>query len=80
MTDDTEQQVIEVDCNLSPPEKVKRAANCIPSKDEILRSVVDGSSSFLRWTVVDYSRLYASGAMTPRTVSLQRYYINFSRE
>ncbi|KAI4364337.1 hypothetical protein MLD38_020445 [Melastoma candidum] len=67
--DCTEQQVIELDSNMSPPEKVQQAANCLPSADEKLQSFVAGSLSFMRWTVMDYSKAYASGAITPRTVA-----------
>ncbi|XP_010027531.2 fatty acid amide hydrolase [Eucalyptus grandis] len=62
-----EQEVIEIDPNLSVPEKVQKAVNAITPPVEEL---VDGTKpSFRRWTIMDYSRAYSSGVLTPLKVA-----------
>ncbi|TXG60250.1 hypothetical protein EZV62_014823 [Acer yangbiense] len=60
-----EQQVEYIDSDLSPPEKVQRAVDCLP----LQRTLDDLKSGFHRWTILDYSRAYTSGKITPRMVA-----------
>ncbi|KAK0605409.1 hypothetical protein LWI29_026424 [Acer saccharum] len=60
-----EQQVEYIDSDLSPPEKVQRAVDCLPSQ----RTLDDLKTGFHRWTILDYSRAYTSGKITPRMVA-----------
>ncbi|KAI9165589.1 hypothetical protein LWI28_017021 [Acer negundo] len=60
-----EQEVEYIDSDLSPPEKVQRAVDCLPSQ----RTLDDLKSGFHRWTILDYSRAYTSGKITPRMVA-----------
>ncbi|KAG2711454.1 hypothetical protein I3760_04G077800 [Carya illinoinensis] len=62
-----EQEVKCIDSDLSPPEKVQQAINCLPnSSGKILNGL---KSSFHPWTILDYSRAYISGEITPRMVA-----------
>lgn len=55
-----------VGSDLSPPERVQHAIECLPvSLDKELNS---SSFSFRYWTILDYSRAYTSGEMTPQLV------------
>lgn len=60
-----EQEVKCVESTLSPPEKVQQAMDCVQSSEKIL---INPKLSFRRWTILDYSRAYASREITPRTV------------
>ncbi|XP_030551428.1 fatty acid amide hydrolase-like isoform X2 [Rhodamnia argentea] len=65
-----EQEVIEIDPNLSVPEKVQKAVNAIaPPVEKLVDSM---KPSFRRWTIMDYSRAYSSGVLTPLKVA-QRF-------
>lgn len=56
-----------VGSDLSPPERVQHAIECLPvSLDKELNS---SSFSFRYWTILDYSRAYTSGEMTPQLVA-----------
>ena len=58
-----EQEVKCIDSDLSPPEQVQQAINCLPnSSDHILHGL---KPSFHHWTILDYSRAYSSGEITP---------------
>ncbi|GMY11579.1 fatty acid amide hydrolase-like [Fagus crenata] len=62
-----EQEVKCIDSDLSPPEQVQQAINCLPnSSDHILHGL---KPSFHHWTILDYSRAYSSGEITPRMVA-----------
>ncbi|XP_038705597.1 fatty acid amide hydrolase-like [Tripterygium wilfordii] len=62
-----EQEVKCIDSNLSPPEKVRLAIDCLDSTTE---HVLNGSQPFFhRWTILDYSRAYSSGQVTPYMVA-----------
>lgn len=61
-----EQDVKHVGSDLSPPERVQQAIECLPlSSDKELNS---SSFPFRYWTILDYSRAYTSGEMTPQLV------------
>lgn len=61
-----EQDVKHVGSDLSPAERVQQAIECLPvSLDKELNS---SSFSFRYWTILDYSRAYTSGEMTPQLV------------
>ncbi|XP_039042685.1 fatty acid amide hydrolase-like [Hibiscus syriacus] len=63
-----EQEVIEIHPDASPAEKVQRATVCLPSTlENSLESLKPGY--FRRWTVMDYSRAYRSGEITPLKVA-----------
>ncbi|XP_071689919.1 fatty acid amide hydrolase-like isoform X2 [Rutidosis leptorrhynchoides] len=67
--EDLEEDEEEVKClnpDLSPTEKVQHAINCLPSSDTLLE---DSYFSFRRWTIMDYSRAYASQKITPLMVA-----------
>lgn len=53
-----------IDSDLSPAEQVQQAIDCLPHSSETTAI----KSSFHRWTILDYSRAYRSGEITPRTV------------
>lgn len=50
---------------MSAPEKVKHAADCLPSVEDIARTP---HFSFRHWTIMDYARAYNSGETTPTMV------------
>ncbi|KAI5335871.1 PREDICTED: fatty acid amide hydrolase [Prunus dulcis] len=65
--DKEEQDVKQVGSDLSPPELVQQAIECLPVS---LEKTLNGSKfSFRHWTISDYSRAYTSGEITPRTVA-----------
>ncbi|KAF5480524.1 hypothetical protein F2P56_001266 [Juglans regia] len=61
-----QQEVKYIDSDLSPPEQVQQAMDCLPhySSENTVKS-----DSFHRWTILDYSRAYRSGEITPRMVA-----------
>ncbi|KAK7316917.1 hypothetical protein RJT34_00734 [Clitoria ternatea] len=62
-----EKEVKFLDPSLSPPEKVKHAIDCLPMAS---KATLDGDdSSFCRWTIMDYSKAYRSGDITPSLVA-----------
>lgn len=64
--DKEEEDVKQVGSDLSPPELVQQAIECLPVS---LEKTLNGSNfSFRHWTISDYSRAYTSGEITPRTV------------
>lgn len=62
LADLKEQEIKHIDSDLSPPEKVQQAIDCLPLSSE-------KQPFFHRWTVLDYSKAYSSGDITPRMVS-----------
>ncbi|KAE9604195.1 putative hydrolase [Lupinus albus] len=62
-----EKEVKSLDSSLSPQEKVQLAIDCMPiSADEKLD---EKTPSVSHWTIMDYSKAYNSGCMTPRQVA-----------
>ncbi|KAL0332620.1 UNVERIFIED_CONTAM: Fatty acid amide hydrolase [Sesamum calycinum] len=58
----------EVKClepDMSPPEKVQQAVDCLQSLEDIPKSPL----SFQRWTILDYAKAYTSGETTPEMVA-----------
>lgn len=55
-----------IDSDLSPPEQVQQATNCLPIGSETMLNA--SKPSFRRWTILDYSRAYSSREITPRMV------------
>jgi Asp-tRNA(Asn)/Glu-tRNA(Gln) amidotransferase A subunit family amidase len=73
--EDTEEREVRcIDPELSPPEQVQHAIGCLPSSPE--RDSL--SPGFRHWTVMDYSRAYRSGEISPRQVAER--FIAFVRE
>ncbi|XP_019157487.1 PREDICTED: fatty acid amide hydrolase-like isoform X2 [Ipomoea nil] len=64
--DAVEKEVKCVKSNLSPPEQVKQAMDCLQSSQN-MKHIPD--LSFRHWTIADYSRAYLSGELTPRMVA-----------
>lgn len=61
IADIEEKEVKCIDSSLSPPEKVQHAIDCLPIS-------LEKKSSFFRWTIMDYSKAYRSGDITPLLV------------
>ncbi|GMI67162.1 fatty acid amide hydrolase [Hibiscus trionum] len=63
-----EQEVMEIHCDASASEKVQQAVDCLPLT---LENSLDTSKPgcFRRWTIMDYSRAYKSGEITPLKVA-----------
>nr|XP_043609420.1 fatty acid amide hydrolase-like isoform X2 [Erigeron canadensis] len=61
-----EEDVKKLEPGLSPAEQVQHAMDCILSSDTILQ---DSYYSFRRWTILDYSKAYASRQVTPLMVA-----------
>ncbi|KAL5075127.1 hypothetical protein RYX36_014111 [Vicia faba] len=57
-----EKEVKCIDSSLSPPEKVQHAIDCLPIS-------LERKPSFSRWTIMDYSKAYRSGDITPILVA-----------
>jgi hypothetical protein len=49
-------------------EQVQQAVDCLQSSEDMLK---ESKLNFRRWTVMDYSRAYASRETTPRMVQHQ---------
>ena len=61
-----EKEVKHVNSDLSPSEQVQQAVGCLPLPSE---KIVNGlKPSSRRWTVMDYSKAYSSGEITPYKV------------
>ncbi|KAJ1405019.1 Amidase, conserved site [Sesbania bispinosa] len=61
------QEVKCLDSALTPPEQVQLAIDCLPTSSE---TALNGKRpSFCRWTIMDYSRAYNSGDITPLMVA-----------
>ncbi|XP_044469880.1 fatty acid amide hydrolase isoform X1 [Mangifera indica] len=58
-----EQQVKPISSDLSPPEQVQEAIDCLPS------SLPSHKPKFHRWTILDYARAYSSGEITPLMIA-----------
>ncbi|MED6218416.1 hypothetical protein PIB30_026520 [Stylosanthes scabra] len=73
LQDHREQEVKCIDHNLTPQEQVQLSMDCLPtssSEDDTDDDALHGkNSSFCRWTIMDYSRAYNSGDITPRMVA-----------
>ncbi|XP_008227688.1 PREDICTED: fatty acid amide hydrolase-like isoform X1 [Prunus mume] len=67
LDDKEEQDVKQVGSDLSPPELVQQAIECLPVSLE--KTSTGSNFSFRHWTILDYSRAYTSGEITPRTVA-----------
>ncbi|KAK9058291.1 hypothetical protein SSX86_023131 [Deinandra increscens subsp. villosa] len=63
-----EEEVKRLCPNLSPAEQVQHAINCLEPSDTTLQ---DSYAGFRRWKILDYSRAYASGKITPLMVAEQ---------
>ncbi|KAL9393494.1 hypothetical protein Peur_012779 [Populus x canadensis] len=64
-----EQEVKHIDSGLSPSEQVQQAINCLPLPSE---KIVNGlKPPFRHWTIMDYSKAYSSGEITPCMVAEQ---------
>uniref|UniRef100_A0A2C9UQ23 Amidase domain-containing protein n=1 Tax=Manihot esculenta TaxID=3983 RepID=A0A2C9UQ23_MANES len=62
-----EPEVKLIDSDLSPPQRVQQAIECLPLSSP---TPLDASThSFRRWTIMDYSRAYTSGKTTPYAVA-----------
>ncbi|XP_010527064.1 PREDICTED: fatty acid amide hydrolase-like [Tarenaya hassleriana] len=61
-----EQDVESTDPDSSPSERVKEAVNCLPWSTRNERD--EQKLGFRHWTILDYSRAYSSGDITPTTV------------
>lgn len=64
--DHTEQEVSLIRPDLSPAQRVQKAAGCLPTS---LESSLSDTANFRRWTIRDYSRAYSSGETTPLMVA-----------
>ncbi|OMO52026.1 Amidase [Corchorus capsularis] len=63
-----EQEVKHIDSEATPAERVQHAVDCLPL--QVMNSPDKFQSSyFRRWTIMDYSRAYSSGELTPRAVA-----------
>lgn len=62
-----EQEVKCVDSGLSPSEQVQQAMDCLPSYSKDILG--PSKPNFHRWTIMDYSRAYISGELTPLMVA-----------
>ncbi|KAL2648263.1 hypothetical protein AAZV13_05G165400 [Glycine max] len=65
--DHKEQEVKCLDSALTPEEQVQLAIECLPTSSEKAHNGTN--SSFSRWTIMDYSRAYSSGEITPLMVA-----------
>ncbi|KAA8531120.1 hypothetical protein F0562_005829 [Nyssa sinensis] len=61
-----EQEVKCIDSDLSPPEQVEKAVECLQSSETIFQNP---KFSFCRRTILDYSKAYSSGEITPKEVA-----------
>ncbi|KAL5204539.1 hypothetical protein ABZP36_009410 [Zizania latifolia] len=65
-----EQNVSLTKPDLSPAERVREAAGCLPARLESTLAVADlPSSGFRRWTIRDFTNAYSSGEITPAMVA-----------
>ncbi|RDX95133.1 Fatty acid amide hydrolase, partial [Mucuna pruriens] len=65
--DHKEQEVKCLDSHLTPQEQVHLAVECLPTFSEKAHNGT--KPSFSRWTIMDYSRAYSSGDITPVMVA-----------
>lgn len=63
LADTKEKEVKCLDPSSSPPQKAQLAIDCLPISPEETTN-----PSFCRWTIMDYSKAYSSGDITPRLV------------
>ncbi|XP_074307906.1 fatty acid amide hydrolase-like isoform X2 [Silene latifolia] len=61
------QEVICIESDQSPCERVQKAVECLPSISD--KSSIEIDHCFRHWTITDYSKAYKSGAFTPTKVS-----------
>lgn len=62
-----EQDVKCIESDLSAPQQVRLAMDCLPVSSE--KKPLNASNlPFHRWTISDYSRAYSSGEITPLVV------------
>lgn len=69
ITADIEEEVKSLCPDMSPAEQVQQAIDCIQSPDAKLQ---DSHFNFRRWKIMDYSRAYSSGQITPLVVCSNR--------
>ncbi|XP_010242818.1 PREDICTED: fatty acid amide hydrolase-like [Nelumbo nucifera] len=62
-----EKEVKSIPSELSPPEKVLQAVDCLPLRSDVTVNVQ--KPSFIRWAIQDYSKAYISGETTPLMVA-----------
>ncbi|XP_057499968.1 fatty acid amide hydrolase-like [Actinidia eriantha] len=62
-----EQEVNHIESDLSPPYQVQKAMECLQSESKMQNP----NFGFYRWTIMDYSKAYTSGKITPRQVADQ---------
>ncbi|KAJ4844365.1 hypothetical protein Tsubulata_029729 [Turnera subulata] len=63
----TEEKAMHIGSDLTPAQKVQQAIDCLPSH---CGNIVDDKEPFFRrWTIMDYSRAYNSGVITPCMVA-----------
>ncbi|KAG9444044.1 hypothetical protein H6P81_015384 [Aristolochia fimbriata] len=63
--DHQEQETKSIQPDLTPPQRVEQAIDCLPQCPEM----VSDSTFTFRWTIRDYSRAYLSGETTPTMVA-----------
>ncbi|KAH7851412.1 hypothetical protein Vadar_011259 [Vaccinium darrowii] len=63
-----EQEIKCTESDLSPPELVQKATECLQFSEYIVKNP---KFNFYRWTITDYSKAYTSGKITPRLVAEQ---------
>ncbi|XP_073128345.1 fatty acid amide hydrolase-like [Henckelia pumila] len=61
-----EKEVKYLEPDMSPPEKVQQALDCVESPDNVSKTQKLG---FQRWTIPEFSRAYATGDSTPLMVA-----------
>ncbi|RYR66248.1 hypothetical protein Ahy_A03g012229 [Arachis hypogaea] len=76
--DHREQEVKCIDHALTPQEQVQLSIDCLPtsSSEEDDDALNGKNSSFCRWTIMDYSRAYSSGDITPRMIFFLKFKIS----
>lgn len=65
-SDIQEQNVSQIEQNLTPAERVQEAVRCLPASLE--STLTDSASHFKRWTIQDFTSAYRSGETTPLKV------------
>ncbi|KAE9466115.1 hypothetical protein C3L33_01980, partial [Rhododendron williamsianum] len=63
-----EHQIKCIESDLSPPEQVQKATECLQFSEYMVKNP---KFSFYRWTIMDYSKAYTSGKITPQLVADQ---------
>lgn len=66
MAENEEKEVKYMKPELSPPEQVQQVVECLQASPNMLHNAT--KLGFQRWTIMDYSRAYQLGEVTPRVV------------